>query len=193
MTIAEPVRAADFLSILNVWFEVIACPPPNHAIVSPSASAAASEPRTEPASTVESALILGSGRLCGVTRFGRLVYTIVPRALWVHMAEAQAHAQRGRASVREAGRRPVSCTSAQVCQDSGSWYLLSYLTALWVHMAETQALAQRGWAGVHETGRRPVSCTLAQAGRYRSIMVGWKQAASVGYPGPQAQPSATSA
>jgi hypothetical protein len=53
MIIAEPARAAGFLSILGVWFEVIACPPHSHVILSRCASAAASEPRTQrPASTV---------------------------------------------------------------------------------------------------------------------------------------------
>jgi hypothetical protein len=44
MIIAEPARAADFLSILDVWFEFMASSPHNHVIVSRFASAAAYDP-----------------------------------------------------------------------------------------------------------------------------------------------------
>jgi hypothetical protein len=69
MNIAEPTVLPNFLSILDVWFEVIACLPHIHVMVSRPASAAASETRTLGCFNRWSALILGSDGLCAVSRF----------------------------------------------------------------------------------------------------------------------------
>jgi hypothetical protein len=68
MNIAEPTVLPNFLSILDAWFEVIACLPHMHVMVSRPASAAASETRTVPGYFNRwSALILGSDGLCAVS------------------------------------------------------------------------------------------------------------------------------
>jgi hypothetical protein len=161
MIIAEPARAAEFLSILDIWFEVIASSPHSHVMVSPSASGAAFEARSErPASTVWSALILGSPGLCAVSRSGRLVHYIVPHAAKVHMAETQALAQRGWAGVPERMRCILSRTLPRQGREGRSRWLDSKRQA-WASQARRLSLPLPA-PGEHEAGKGAGPLVVAQ-------------------------------
>jgi hypothetical protein len=114
LILADPALA-HFLFELDVSLEATACCRRYRGLGVRSASGAASETRIarplllQPLECRDS----GSEWLYIVSRFGRLVYKIVPHAAEVHVAEAQARAQRGWAGVPDTVRRTVSRPSAQ--------------------------------------------------------------------------------